>query len=127
MAYQRFVARNPETTSSGQRGASSGHVNRSPKSGHSPPGPGDGFSTISDMLAALIDTNDTQVLSRLSKSEHSIKETILHVGTLSVVEPLVDFLVQLECAKLWIFPIGVLHHIISLIGLSDLPWHWNFV
>lgn len=54
------------------------------------------------MLAALIDTNDTQVLSRLSRSEHSIKEIILHVGTPSVVEPLVDFLVQLEFAKVWI-------------------------
>ena len=89
------------TTQTGQRGLSSGARSRSSDAGRSPPCPGVGYSTISDMLATLIDTRDVLLLSRFSKTESCIKEIILHIGTPSIVTPLVDFLMQLQCAKLW--------------------------
>ena len=70
-------------------------------SGHrrGPPEPGAGFATVSDMLVKMIEFQDTETVTKLSKTENCIKEMVLHMGTPTVLVPIVDFLGQLEGAK----------------------------
>jgi hypothetical protein len=84
-----------------QRGRSSAGSERACAHLKGPPKPGEGFATVSDMIAAFIESNNTQTLSKISQGESCIKEVILHVGTPTLVTPLIDFLIQIECAKLW--------------------------
>ena len=64
-----------------------------------PPEPGEGFSMVSDMLVKLIESQDAGTIMKRSKIESCIKEMVLHMGTPSVLLPIVDFLAQLEGAK----------------------------
>ena len=70
-------------------------------SGHrrGPPKPGEGFATVCDMLVKMIESQDTETITKLSKTENCIKEMLLHMGTPAVLVPIVDFLGQLEGAK----------------------------
>ena len=47
----------------------------------------------------MIESQDAETIMKLSKTESCIKEMILHMGTPSVLIPIVDFLAQLEGAK----------------------------
>ena len=44
----------------------------------------------------MIESQDAETIMKLSKTESCIKEMILHMGTPSVLIPIVDFLAQLE-------------------------------
>ena len=85
----------------GQRGQSSAGPDRALQTAQEQNRSSRHTVTVAGMIANLIDSRDYEVLSKISKSEHCIKEIILHVGTPTVVERLVDFLMEIECAKLF--------------------------
>lgn len=68
-----------------QRGRSSADWLRSATTEHGPPKPGQGFATISDMISKLIESESTETIMKVSKSECCIKEMILHMGTPSLL------------------------------------------
>ena len=81
-----------------QRGESSSGSRHSGPHKRGPPGPRDVAKTVADLLVEMIDSQNTDVISRLSRAENCIRD-IAHMGTPSAIIPLVQFLSQLEGAK----------------------------
>ena len=83
----------------GQRGISSATRPEQPNAegrGHPPIGDGPSPSSI---IAEIIDSRNVDHLSLISKSESFIREVIVHMGTPTMISRLVDFLMEVECAK----------------------------
>ena len=82
-----------------QRGESSSGSQRSGPHKRGPPGPKDAAKTVADLIVEMIDSQNTEVISCLSRAESCIRDIIAHMGTPSTIIPLVQFLSQLEGAK----------------------------
>ena len=83
----------------GQRGISSATRPEQPNAeGREHPPIGDGPSP-SSIIAEIIDSRNVDHLSLISKSESFIREVIVHMGTPTMISRLVDFLMEVECAK----------------------------
>ena len=83
----------------GQRGGSSATQPERADSGVGGTTPAGEGPTPAVMLAEIIDSRNIERLSLISKAESFIREIIVHMGTPTVTSRLVDFLMEVECAK----------------------------
>ena len=82
-----------------QRGESSSGSRHSGPHKRGPPGPRDVAKTVADLLVEMIDSQNTDVITRLSRAENCIRDIIAHMGTPSAIIPLVAVFVAVRGCK----------------------------